>query len=239
MLTKADINFIKSLQDKKERQQHKLFIAEGPKVVNELLNSLCVPYKIYATSANIVNNLKEKNVLQLISESELSRISSLKSTRNCIAIFKVPEPTLSDSNVVFALDNLQDPGNLGTIIRVADWYGITKIVCSLNTVDCYNTKTVQSSMASIGRVNVIYTDLYNYLKDCKKAIYAADLTGNSIYNIKWEKPCVILIGNEGKGLSNELLQMAQHLVHIPRIGAAESLNAAIAAAIIADRCCAL
>jgi TrmH family RNA methyltransferase len=239
MLTKADINFIKSLQDKKERQRRKLFIAEGPKVVNELLNSLCAPFKIYATSADFVINLKEPSVLQLVSDLELARISSLKSTRNCIGIFKMPEPTIDESDVVFALENLQDPGNLGTIIRIADWYGITKVVCSLNTVDCYNSKTVQSSMASIGRVNIIYTDLYSYLKSCNKVVYAANLTGNSIYNIKWQKPCIILIGNEGKGLSNELLQIAQFLIQIPRIGKAESLNAAVAAAIIADRCCGL
>lgn len=237
MLAKAEVNFIKSLQDKKERQKHKLFIAEGPKVVNELINSLCKPYKIYAVNEGAIFNKLDSSVIQLVSDSDMSRISSLKSTRNCIGIFHFPEFEDWQSDVIFALDAIQDPGNLGTIIRIADWYGVKQLFCSFDTVDCFNSKTVQSSMASIGRVQVNYVDLKDYLSACKKYIYAAELSGQSVYGVQWQKPCIILIGNEGKGVNPELLKMAHQFIHIPRIGQAESLNAAIATAIIADHCC--
>jgi len=232
MLTKAEINFIKSLQNKQQRDKHKLFVAQGPKVVNELLNTSCKLHSLFATKD--YHNIYNKRIT-LLSEKELERICTLKNTRECVAIFNIPDYTEAESKLTLVLDGIQDPGNLGTIIRIADWYNIKQIICSPDCADCYNSKAVQASMASIGRVNILYTSLIHYLGNCNKPIYGAVLSGNSIYQIKPSLPCVLAIGSEGKGLSPEILNFINYTVTIPKKGNAESLNAAVAAAIICDR----
>ncbi|MFN4082297.1 MAG: RNA methyltransferase [Bacteroidia bacterium] len=236
MLTKNDINFIKSLQDKKVRYSHKLFVAEGAKIVNELLLSNCKLYKLYSTSQNVFEKKIDLNKIEIVAEKDLRRISSLKSTRQVLGIFYMPEHNVNIQNKIdLILDNIQDPGNLGTIIRIADWYGLKKIYCNLQTVDCFNAKTVQASMASIARVNVEYVDLKSFFKNYKNPVFAADLKGESVYSVKVIFPTALIIGSEGKGISEDLIAFISKKINIPKIGKAESLNAAVAAGILVDR----
>ena len=242
MLSKATIKDIQSLQHKKFRDETSSFIAEGPKVVKELLLDGGFNCKVvYAlqkwienTNQGILDLLKDK--LQVIEEFELEKIASYSTPNGVLAIFEK-----RISNAVFGiknectlvLDAIQDPGNMGTIIRTADWFGIKNIVCSLNTVDIYNSKVVQSTMASLARVNVIYTDLESWLKNNHQVkILATTLSGSPLKNFKGLKESIVLIGNEANGLSDELMQLADEKITIPKFGGAESLNAAVATAIV-------
>lgn len=238
MLTKAEFNFIKSLQDRKVRNEHKLFVAEGSKIVNDLLGSKLNVYKLYALSSytlptNLSKNFTE-NIVN-INNKDLERLSSLKNTRDCIAVFYMPEPINAQPNLTIVADNLQDPGNLGTIIRIADWFGITQIICSLQTVDAFNNKTVQATMGSIARVNLTYTDLTEYLSICNQPIYAAAMQGKDVNTFKAASNAILIIGNEGSGISNYLKPFITDFITIPKTGGAESLNAAVATGIIVNK----
>ncbi len=233
MLSKNQIKLITSLQQKKYRQSHQLFIAEGVKVIQELLESNFVLEHLYITSPLFKTVAMNKKTL--ISDDELKKLTSLATANNCLAVFKIPnEQPIQTSAIIVALDAIRDPGNLGAIIRLCDWFGITQIVCSNETVDVYNPKVVQATMGSISRVNVTYLDLPNYLKDVKLPIFGTFMDGKNVYKEQLPKEGILILGNEANGISKEVEQMVKTKLAIPRFGAlqkTESLNVATATAI--------
>jgi len=232
VITKSQIKFIKGLSLKKNRSKHECFVVEGEKSVSELLASNLEIIHLYATDAYNIQDNSAKMVR--ITNNELLQISSLKSPNNVLAI--VRKPKLVDvikDGIILVLDNINDPGNLGTIIRLCDWFGVMQIVCSKETVDIYNPKVIQSSMGSIFRVNVIYVDLKDYLKKVNTPIYGAFIGGSNIKNLEFPKDLHLLIGNESNGISEELFSLITKRVGIKNIGLqAESLNVAMATSII-------
>jgi RNA methyltransferase, TrmH family len=236
MLSKKEIKDIQSLRLKKHREESGLFIAEGPKIVGELVQ--LAPRKVqklYAVKSWIQENKGLAGVSQVteISEAELEHLSQLQTPNKAIAVFKQFEQTEPDtSSFSLYLDTIQDPGNFGTIVRIADWFGIGNIVCSAGCADLYNPKVVQSTMASIARVNVYYDEEGSWLQKQNVPVYAATLDGRAVYELNKTSRGILLIGNESKGLREELIQLATEKITIPRIGAAESLNAAVATGII-------
>ncbi|HVK97241.1 MAG TPA: RNA methyltransferase [Flavisolibacter sp.] len=233
MLSKKLIKDIQSLGHKKSRDESGFFIAEGPKIINELLDT--IPEEVesmYATEDWVAKYSGNKNVT-VISDVELQRISSLNTPNQVVAIVKqfiAYEP--ADYSFVIYLDTIQDPGNFGTIIRIADWFGISHIVCSPGCADRYNPKVVQATMASIARVNVFYDENRTWLQKQRKDIYAATLEGTSVFEESKTGSGILMIGNESKGLSDDLMKLATRKITIPRKGNAESLNAAVATGII-------
>ncbi len=239
MLVKSKVKYIQSLGQKKFRQEEGVFIAEGPKLVLELL--LSVPGNIVEVFA--VKEWMVEHQKQLVSftctevpEQELEKISQLATPNMVLALVKNIEPVIPKEvkgQVVLALDGIQDPGNLGTIIRIADWFGITQIICSEDSADVFNPKVVQSTMGSIARVRVSYTSLVEWLSGLDDVtIYATVLEGQDVTTMKKISSGVLLIGNESKGISPEILKLANATVTIPRKGGAESLNAAVATGIV-------
>lgn len=239
MLVKPRVKYIQSLGQKKFRKQERLFIAEGPKLVKELLeiNPLQVK-EVYALQNWIDENrqILSKTTVIEINAIELERISQLSTPNNVLALvkqFEIINPVLAKGKITLVLDDIQDPGNLGTIIRIADWFGVDQIICSEDSAELYNPKVVQSTMGSIARVNVFYTNLEEWLiMQGGTNIYAATLEGKDITGMEKLKEAVIILGNESKGIKPSLIQLAKHTITIPRKGKAESLNAAIAAGII-------
>ena len=241
MLSKSTIKFIHSLQLKKNRDQEKMFIAEGPKLVIELLqekNFTC--HKLFVTpegQGDLINkfNNYQNFSLEIIEDFELEKISTLKKPNKMLAIFNqsqnIENPDFANK-ISLVLDDIQDPGNLGTLIRIADWFNIKYIICSERTADVYNSKVVQSSMASIGRVNLIYVDLKTWLPKIKLPKLAASLQGIKLTEFPDFKEGFLLIGNEGNGLSPEIVELCDQQISIPRLGKAESLNAAVATGIL-------
>lgn len=238
MLSKSQISFIKSLHQKKYRKESGIFIIEGIKSITEFINSNYQLHSIYYTKPYHPQLLEQNTNIKLfeVNATELSKISTLQTPQGVLALVYIPKAeqiTLKNLENKFSLvlDNLQDPGNFGTIIRTADWFGIKNIICSENTVDAYNPKTVQSTMGSLCRTTIFYTNLEAFLSECKLPIFGAMLNGENIYTTKWGKQGLILLGNEGHGISEELIKKINHAVTIPRTGEAESLNVSIAAAI--------
>ena len=233
MLSKNQLKFIQSLKKKKIRQTHQLFLAEGIKVVEELINSPFIVHQLYATDA-YANNLNATDI-QLISENELRLISDFSNPNQILGIFEIPKTkALINEGITLVLDEINDPGNLGTIIRLCDWFGVSQLVCSENTVDCYNQKVVQASMGSLTRVSVNYVDLVSYLTNEKRNIYGTFLQGENIYTSKFEKNAVIVLGNEANGISNEIELLVNKKITIPQFGeqqSTESLNVAMSTAI--------
>ena len=177
-ISKNQLKLITSLSQKKYRQKHKLFVAEGVKVVNELLNSSFELDQLFATEDFDTQN---KNC-QIISNEELRKISSLKTPNKVLGIFKIPaEKEISNKGLILVLDDINDPGNLGTIIRLCDWFGVTTLVCSNETVDCYNQKVVQSSMGSLTRLAIKYLNLKEYLSNTELPTFIADMDGENVY----------------------------------------------------------
>ena len=234
MITKNQIKLIISLQQKKNRIKHQLFFAEGEKVIHELLKSTFKLVTIYLTEP--IFDDKYSHQIELISESDLKKISALATPNNCLAIFEIPETnSFVDSGLIMMLDNIQDPGNLGTIIRLCDWFGVDQLVCSPDTVDVYNPKVVQATMGSLTRVNICFKDLEPVLTQTKLPIYGTFMDGENIYKTKLPKNGIIILGNEGKGISEKLQTLVNQKIAIPRFGniqETESLNVANAAAII-------
>jgi RNA methyltransferase, TrmH family len=233
MLSKSEIKDIQSLSHKKFRDELNLFIAEGPKIVGELMNLLPGQIKkIYGTPDWFKAHDMKANCCE-ITDEELKRISQLHTPHQVVAIiskFESKEP--SGNSFSLYLDTIQDPGNFGTIIRTADWFGIKNIVCSEGCADLYNPKVVQATMASIARVNVFYEEKNNWLKKQSSPVYAAVLNGRPLPEIEKTGKGVLIIGNESRGISDEVLQYAKNKLTIPKKGKAESLNAAVAAGII-------
>lgn len=238
MISKSQISFIKSLHQKKIRKEHGLFIVEGLKSIQEFINSEYVVDSVYCTENLMpkLDNLSRKIKPVGITESELSRISALSTPQAILAIVQIPQQTdlnikKLDGSFILALDGVQDPGNLGTIIRTADWFGLNTILCSKDTAEVYNPKVVQASMGSLSRVNIIYTDLGDVFSKINIPVYGALLDGKSIYETDFGHQGIILLGNEGNGISEDLIEKINYPITIPRYGKAESLNVAISASI--------
>jgi RNA methyltransferase, TrmH family len=243
------IKYIHSLKLKKFRELHQQFIAEGSKLVTELINSYYHISELYATREWLLENEKlipaGKFPIAEITESELGRITALSTSSAVLAIVDIPTddsalPEFSEGLTLF-LDDIRDPGNLGTIVRIADWFGIGQVICSENTVDLYNPKTVQATMGSVARVKVSYADLASTLAAIVPGtkIYGTFLEGENIYSKNLDQKGIIIIGNESQGISDEVAQFVTDRLFIPEFqkqnnfsGTAESLNAAIAAAIV-------
>ncbi|MFB0494641.1 TrmH family RNA methyltransferase [Mucilaginibacter sp. OAE612] len=239
MLSKSQISLLKSLQHKKFRKEHGLFLVEGYKSVVEFVNAAYQVDAIYHTSeiAPKMMNLSRKINFQEISLTDLEKISSLKTPQEVIGLIKIPKWPELNYNLLknkfsLVLDGVQDPGNMGTIIRTADWFGITDIICSDDTVDVYNPKVVQATMGSLARVNVHYGDLITIIPEIKLPLFGAMLDGENIYSTNFGHEGLLAMGNEGNGLRPEIQQLINKTVTIPRIGYAESLNVAIATAIL-------
>lgn len=232
-LSKNQLKLITSLQQKKYRTLNNLFIAEGTKVVNEFLNSNFELEHLFCVDSLLFKNIEN---LTQISELELKKISSLKTPNNVLAIFKIPEKsTLVNDGFIVALDGINDPGNLGTIIRLCDWFGVDQLICSSNTVDCYNSKVVQASMGSLTRVSIIYTNLETYLENSSLPKYASLMEGENVYKSELPKNAVLVMGNEANGISKTILNLLSKTISIPRFGEVqetESLNVATATAIL-------
>ncbi len=241
MFSKSTIKYIQSLQQKKFRDEYGVFVAEGPKLVEELLLSKTFTCKNIYALQQWADGLGKSfsnyaTCTTIIQDFELEKIAAFSTPNKVIAVFEKREPD-TDINIsnkfTLVLDAIQDPGNLGTIIRTADWFGIENIICSQNTVDMYNSKVVQSTMASLGNVNIIYSALPSWLKKQKGIkIFAATLNGKSLHEYKNIKEGIIIIGNESKGISDTLIQLANEKITISKTGHAESLNAAVATGII-------
>ena len=239
MLGKSKIKYIQSLGQKKHRDDERLFIAEGPKIVSELLqdnpDGISQVYGLSSWTEGRHEHLPSSLITE-VSPEELARISQLHTPNQVLAVMKQfpdePVPSLK-GRVVLALDTIQDPGNLGTIIRIADWFGISRIICSRDCADQYNPKVVQSTMGSIGRVKVHYTDLPEWLETQNDVrVYAAALEGQDILQMNKLTEGVIVIGNESKGISQAVMEKVNVRITIPQKGKAESLNAAVATGII-------
>ncbi|MDX6748003.1 RNA methyltransferase [Polaribacter sp. PL03] len=233
-ISKNQLKLITSLSQKKYRQKHNLFIAEGIKVVNELINSSFEVATLFCTED--FNTIVSKDLITLISETELKKISTLKSPNKVLGLFKIPEEKpLKNSELIIALDAINDPGNLGTIIRLCDWFGVSQLICSKDTVDCYNQKVVQASMGSLTRISIHYTDLKNYLSKTTLSTFIADMDGENVYKTTLPKEGVLVMGNEANGVSDEIKALIQNKISIPRFGETqetESLNVATATAIL-------
>lgn len=235
MLSKNEVKYIQSLYHKKQRQQEGLFIAEGPKLLTELLASNFTIETIYATEQWQANNTAKHPAIITITAQELERISNLQTPNQVVAIVKQQAQTTApdfSNGLTLALDGIQDPGNLGTIIRIADWFGITQIICSNDTVELYNPKVIQSTMGSFLRTKLWYQDLESTLTTANTPVFGALLEGKSIYEVTKPTAGILVIGSEGNGISNAVLPFISNPVTIPRIGGAESLNAAVATGII-------
>jgi TrmH family RNA methyltransferase len=232
MLIKSQVKYIQSLGQKKFRDQEGVFVVEGPKMVKELLAApnLELMYLVGVAA------FREAGIPFIeVKESELERLSSLSTPNQVLAVFRKPVFTTDgfDDRVNLVLDGIQDPGNLGTIVRIADWFGISQVVCSRDSADVFSPKATQSTMGSISRVHVIYEDPVALMEKYPHLpVYAALLEGRSVYEQGRISRGWVVIGNESKGIREQLLQRATHPITIPRTGQAESLNAAVATGII-------
>jgi TrmH family RNA methyltransferase len=239
MISKGTIRYIKSLQLKKYRNKAQSFLVEGTKSVLELLNSNFEVTHLVGTDSFLKDNeifLSKLEVSpELVSAQQLNSLSSLKTNQDVLAVARKPvdKPlSISKNEYSLALDGISDPGNLGTIIRTADWYGIQNVICSRECADFYNPKVIQASMGSFTRVRIHYTDLLGFLKD--HLVYGAALEGENVHQINFANGGVLLIGNEAHGISPALHNIIDQWICIPGYGGAESLNAALATAVICD-----
>ncbi len=236
MVSKNQKKLIKSLHQKKYRKQHNLFVAEGKKVIHELLEADIELHSVFTTDSLEFHTDSKKSFE--ITEEELKNISFLTTPQTALAVFYIPEPkTVVTNNLILALDDVRDPGNLGTIIRLCDWFGITDLICSEHTVDCYNPKVIQATMGSITRVNIVYTQLVDYLKNQKDDVFVFGtfMEGANIHQQQLSEQGIIVMGNEANGISGEIETLITHRITIPRFGVTketESLNVATATAII-------
>ena len=233
MISKNQLKLVRSLEQKKYRQREGLFVAEGPKVVGDLLKAGFKAHVIFSTA--------ERPDAQLVTDDELRRLSFLQHPQQMLAVMHIPQRPLTAPDslgqaLCLALDGIQDPGNLGTIIRIADWFGIAAIYCSPDTADAYNPKVVQATMGSLAHVPVIYTDLVSLLRDTNVPVYGTLLDGANLYEEPLTASGIIVMGNEGNGISQPVRQLISHRLLIPNYHAAggataESLNVAIATAV--------
>ena len=246
MLSTNQRKYIQSLHQKKYRQQHGAFLVEGAKSVQEVLDSDFTIDVLVATEAfckeNAVLTDHQRLPIEIVSATELERIGTLESNNAALAVVRTKEnlPLVADSDeIVLVLDDIRDPGNLGTILRIADWYGIRKLICSETTADVYNPKVISASKGSFTRVSWWYGDLVNFFTQQKsanaeKSVYGAFLGGDDVHQTKFEVSGYLVMGNESNGIRPELASFVTQKITIPRYGGAESLNVGIATAIIID-----
>lgn len=238
MLSKSQISFIKSLHQKKYRKEHGLFLVEGIKSIKEFIQSNYQIHTIFYNSeqANLLPKLSANINLFEVNNAELGKISTLQTPQGFLALVHIPKNKKLDqqelkNQFTLVLDGVQDPGNMGTIIRTADWFGFKKIICTEDTVEAYNPKTVQATMGSLARIDIYYQNVDLLLEEIKIPVFGALLDGESIYNVKWGNEGLVVLGNEGKGISEAIMNKVNKPVTIPRVGEAESLNVAVSAAI--------
>ena len=234
MLSKNQIKLITSLKHKKYRIELQLFVAEGIKGINEFLYSNSKLEKLFCTD-DVYPSFKNFDP-QIISETELSKISGLTTPNKVLGLFKIPEVAkIAEEGLILMLDDINDPGNLGTIIRLSDWFGVKQLVCSNNTVDCYNQKVVQATMGSLVRIPITYCDLKEFLKQAKLPIYGAVMDGENVYSMGLEQNAILVMGNESNGISQKIASLIDTQITIPRYSKktiTESLNVATATAIL-------
>jgi len=234
MISKNNLKFVHQLEQKKYRRKEGVFVAEGPKVVGDLMTAGVVPRMLFAVEEWIKKEQTE--YAQEVTEEELRKLSFLQHPQQVLGVFEIPASStcnsISDNRLYLALDGVQDPGNLGTIIRLADWFGINTIFCSEDTADVWNPKVIQATMGSIARVEVVYTDLKQLIVQANMPIYGTLLDGQNIYEQELTKYGIIVMGNEGNGISPEIRQLITNKLLIPKFQEGpESLNVAIATAI--------
>lgn len=234
MVSKNQIKLITGLQQKKYRHANELFFAEGIKVIRELLASDFELDHLYQTE-DLFDEVDASKVSR-ISESDLKKISALSTPNNCLAVFKIPQQKeITETGLILVLDDIRDPGNLGTILRLCDWFGIEQLICSKETVDIYNPKVVQATMGSISRVSVHYVDLQVFLTNTKLPVFGTFMDGENIYQQQLPAEGIIVMGNEANGISSEIEKTTNKRLSVPRFGTlkqTESLNVATATAII-------
>lgn len=233
MVVKSELKLIKSLQQKKYRNEHGLFVVEGKKTLEEVIRSKIIPYKLFAVEPE--NLLSDGSRPLPISNKELRQISSLKNPNGFLGVFYIPrEDERTTSDWILVLDGIQDPGNMGTIIRLCDWFGVKDVICSPDTVDCYNPKVLQATMGSFTRVKIQYRSLYSYLKTNQLPICGTFMDGSNVNSSKLPDKGIMVMGNEGKGISDEVAQLCTSRLAIPQYGGSttESLNVASATAIL-------
>jgi len=232
LISNRQLKLITSLGRKKYRTQEQLFIAEGPKVVTDFLKSNLTLHSLFTTDETQVTKPNH----YLVTEKELQKISHLQHANTCVALFEMPKVIVQkQEGLLVALDGVRDPGNMGTIIRLCDWFGVTQLICSIDSADCFNPKVVQATMGSLARVQVIYTVLEDYIKHSNVPVYGGVLDGTSIYKTDKATNAIVVVGNEGKGITPEIMNLLTHQVTIPQFGIAqdtESLNVATATAIL-------
>lgn len=242
MASRSTIRFLRSLQQKKFRQEEQAFLVEGPKLVDELLRSDFNIELIAATDAwSAPSSLDQSIPIEWVSEKEMEQVSGMQTPNKVLAVATLPvyphEVSTQQSGLSLLIDQLQDPGNLGTIIRIADWFGINRIICSPDTVDAFNPKVVQASMGSVFRMKVHYQSLTDTLirnaSGAKRPVYAALLSGNDIYSAELSDEAMIIMGNESRGVSPLLQPFITAAIRIPAAAAAgaESLNVSVATGI--------
>ncbi len=231
-LSKERIKYLRKLQQKKYRQREGKFVVERWKNISAFLDKGYEPLEIWAMTPPPAGY---KVAWQPVSAAELKRISALQHPYDALAVFALPRPgRLRYQGLILALDGIADPGNLGTIIRTADWFGIRQIVCSPGTVDAYNPKTVQAAMGALAQVNIHYTDLVAFLRQAPVPVYGTDMQGRPVFAFDWPRDLIVVMGNEGHGLSAEVKQVVAERLTIPghRSAVAESLNVAVASAVL-------
>ena len=231
MISNSQTKLITSLKQKKYRDRERLFVAEGPKVISELLDEGLKLRGLFSTEPS---NIPEKDHFQ-VTDGELKKISFLTTPNTSLAVFEIPVLSLpKDSGLIVVLDALRDPGNLGTIIRLCDWFGVEQLICSEDTADCYNPKVVQASMGSLARVQVHYLSLPEFLEETKLPTYGGFMDGKNIYSESLPKNAILVLGNEANGISEAISEAIGNRISIPRFGKiqkTESLNVATATAI--------
>lgn len=234
MLSKNQVKLIQKLHQKKYRNELNLFIVEGKKSINEFLQAGYTPQLLIATEAFTAS--VPQHLITPVSKDELRKVSTLQNPDEGLAVFEQPKHKgILQEGVIVALDNVQDPGNLGTIIRLCDWFGVETLLCNIQTVDCYNPKVVQASMGSLTRVAVHYLDLAAFLTTTALPVYTMDLEGENLYTATFPKDCILILGNEANGISSEVRALSNEVITIPRFSQhqrTESLNVAMAGAII-------
>ena len=234
MLSKNQVKLIQKLHQKKYRNELNLFIVEGKKSINEFLQAGYTPQLLIATEAFTAS--VPQHLITPVSKDELRKVSTLQNPDEGLAVFEQPKyKGILQEGVIVALDNVQDPGNLGTIIRLCDWFGVETLLCNTQTVDCYNPKVVQASMGSLTRVAVHYLDLAAFLTTTALPVYTMDLEGENLYTATFPKDCILILGNEANGISAEVRALSNEVIPSPRFSKhqrTESLNVAMAGAII-------
>ena len=234
MLSKNQIKLIQSLHQKKYRDLHGLFLVEGKKMVHELIANFPERVQLLVTDEEHIQTIALPKTIDSYScdTQTFRKMSNNVSPQGILAVVKHVENEYQKEDFMLALDEIQDPGNLGTILRTADWFGIRQVVCSKTCADKYNPKVIQASMGSIFRTRISYQSLPNFIAEAGLPVYGAFLEGENVYQTKLKRKGILLMGNEGKGISSELIPLIQHRISIPRFGEAESLNVSTATAVL-------